>query len=121
MPEANETKTAEETAAAETPKKDSRIKVLASVPKDLKHPVDTSDEALKKAAGGKTIEQPRAEFIREMWATKHYDRGTITRMCRIFGDAPEMKYQIVFQATRGYEGGPEKKAEAPAAEALVEG
>jgi hypothetical protein len=102
--------------ATETPAKakDSRVVVLNSVPQTLSHPVDTSDENLKKLATGKVKSQPRAEFIREMWKTGNYDRGAITRMCRAFGQDPEMKYQIVFQATKGQEGGPAPKAAAPA-------
>ena len=102
-------------AATET-KKTSRAIVFAKVPATLTHPVDLSDESLAKLVGGKVKEQPRAEFIREMWATKNYDRSAITKMCRAFGDDAEMKYQIVFQATKGVEGGPAPKA-APASEA----
>ena len=95
------------------PKKDSRVVVLKSVPQTLSHPVDLGEENLKKLASGKVKEQGRAEFIREMWKTGNYDRGAITKMCRVFGQDPEMKYQIVFQATKGQEGGPAPKA-APA-------
>jgi len=105
---------AETAATAATPAKDSRIVVLKSVPATLSHPIDTSEDSLKKLAAGKTKEQGRADFIREMWKTGNYDRGTITRMCRAFGQDPEMKYQIVFQATKGQEGGPAPKAAAEA-------
>lgn len=106
-------------AATETPKADGRIKNLANVPEKMNHPVDTSDDNLKKLASGKTKSQARAEFIREMWATKQYDRSAITKMVRAFGDDPDVKYQIIFQATKGHEGGPAPKAAepAPAAEA----
>lgn len=107
----------EQTPAAATtpaPKKDSRAVVLTKVPETLKHPVDTGQENLAKLAAGKVKSQPRAEFIREMWGTKLYDRSAIRDMCRVFGDDPEMKYQIVFQATKGVEGGPAPKAAAPA-------
>ena len=111
---------AEETAAAPaTPAKDSRIVVLKSVPQTMTHPVDLGDENLKKLSTGRVKEQPRAEFIREMWKTGNYDRGAITKMCRAFGQDPEMKYQIVFQATKGQEGGPAPKAAAPAAAAAA--
>ncbi len=110
---------AEAAAAAteETPKAKTNVRVLSSVPATVSHPIDTSDDNLKKLSTGKVKSQPRAEFIREMWATKLYDRSAITKMCRAFGDDPEMKYQIVFQATKGVEGGPEPKAAAPAAAA----
>lgn len=104
------------TAEAAAPKTDSRVKVL-NVPEKLTHPVDVSDESLAKLAAGKTKAQPRAEFIREMWATTQYDRATILKMVRAFGDDPEVKYQIVFQATKGHEGGPAPKAAAEGAAA----
>lgn len=105
--------------AAETPKTDSRVKVL-NVPSTLTHPVDLSDENLKKLAGGKTKSQPRAEFIREMWATGNYSRSDILKMVRTFGDDPEVKYQIIFQATKGHEGGPAPKAAAEGETAAAE-
>ena len=100
-----------EAAAAETPKTDSRVKVL-NVPETLKHPIDLSEENLKKLAAGKTKTQPRAEFIRELWATRQYSRSDILKCVRVFGSDPEVKYQIIFQATKGHEGGPEAKAAA---------
>ena len=100
---------AEAAETEEAPKTDARIKILRNVPAKLNHPIDVTEENLEKLASGKTVEQPRAEFIREMWATTHYDRSAITKMCRAFGDDPEMKYQIVFQATKGHEGGPAPK------------
>jgi hypothetical protein len=104
-----------EATATEAPKTDGRIKTLANVPATLNHPVDTSAENLKKLASGKnTKAQPRAEFIREMWATKSYTRSQIRDMVAAFGDDPEVKYQIVFQATKGVEGGPAPQAAAPA-------
>jgi len=117
MTEATET-TAAATEAA--PAKDSRIVVLKSVPVKVNHPVDLSEESLKKLATGKTKEQPRAEFIREYWKLG-YSRSDITKLARAFGQDPEMKYQIVFQATKGVEGGPAPKAEAATEGAAVEG
>lgn len=108
-------------AATETPKADGRIKMLKKVPKgfaDMKHPIDLSDESLKKLASGKTEEVARAEFIRSAWATRQYDRSAITKMVRVFGEDPEVKYQIIFQATKGHEGGP---IAAPAAPSPAEG
>jgi hypothetical protein len=107
---AENTTEAAETAA--TPAKSSRAIVFNKVPEKLTHPLDVSDENLAKLASGKVKSQPRAEFIREMWGAG-YDRSTITKLCRAFGDDPEMKYQIVFQATKGVAGGPAPKA-APA-------
>lgn len=119
---------AEQTAAAataEAPKKDSRKIVLNKVPDALSGDsaslakagkIDTGAENLSKLASGKTHSEPRADFIRKMWATKQYDRSAITAMCRAFGDDAEMKYQIVFQATKGVEGGPEKTAATAPAE-----
>lgn len=104
----------EKDAATEAaPAKTSRAIVFTKVPATLSHPIDFSAENLKKLSEGKVKSQPRAEFIRELWAAK-YSRSQITAACRAFGDDPEMKYQIVFQATKGVEGGPAPKAEAPA-------
>jgi len=107
------------TTEGETPKKNSRAVILSKVPATFAHPVATDEASLKALSEGVTKEQARAEFIREMWATTHYSRSAIRDMCRVFGDDPEMKYQIVFQATRDVEGGPapKAKAEEPAAEA----
>ena len=96
--------------AAESPKTDSRVKVL-NVPETLKHPIALDADNLKKLAAGKTKAQPRAEFIREMWATRNYSRPDILAMVRTFGDDAEVKYQIIFQATKGHEGGPAPKTE----------
>lgn len=109
--------TAEAAAAATEEKKtDSRIKILKNVPKTLQGEqtakIDLSADNLKKLAGSNTVEVPRAEFIRNMWGSKLYTRSEITSMCRAFGDDPEMKYQIVFQATKGHEGGPAKQESA---------
>lgn len=110
--------TAATTEAA--PKKDSRAIILQSVPEKMNHPIDCGDENLKKLASGKVKSQARAEFIREMWGTRHYSRSQIRNMVATFGQDPEVKYQIVFQATKGVEGGPEAKVAAPAEEAAAE-
>jgi hypothetical protein len=104
-------------AAPAAKAKNSRAVTLTKVPEGVTHPIDTSEENLKKLAAGKVKSQPRAEFIREMWKTTNYTRSQIRDMCQVFGDDPEMKYQIVFQATKDVEGGPAPTAAAPAAAA----
>jgi hypothetical protein len=88
----------------EEKKVDSRIKVLENVPASLegeqKEKIDCSEENLKKLAGGKVVSEPRAAFIRRMAETGFYTRSELTEMCRVFGDNPELKYQIIFQATK---------------------
>jgi hypothetical protein len=113
MAKASDTPVAEtvvtETPAVEAPKVDGRVKTF-NVPATPSHPYtkESFDEALK----GETVAQKRADFIREYWATKHYDRATITTFVRAAAGDESIKYQIIFQATKGHEGGPEPKPKA---------
>lgn len=57
----------------------------------------------------------RVDYIRARWASKSVGRGDIAKeVSRLQGKT--VPYQIVFQATKGHEGGPVKAAEPKAAE-----
>jgi hypothetical protein len=60
-------------------------------------------------AGG----EPRADFIRRQWQSGQYTRREITDMVSK-AQGEEIAYQIVFQATKGVEGGPAPKTDAGA-------
>jgi hypothetical protein len=83
----------------------------------------TETAAAAPAADRRRIVLPngeaRADYIRRRWSEKA-SRSEITKEL----NTPELNpsgvkvpYQIVFQATKGKEGGPDPKVEAPAAEA----
>lgn len=104
---------AEVAAAPEAAKVDSRVKNVTR-PTTMTHPM--TPEAFTEALKGATEVQARAAFIRELWATKMYTRSQITALTRLAQGNPELKYQIIFQATKGQEGGePPKAVAAPAA------
>lgn len=61
----------------------------------------------------------RADFIRTAWKSRTVDRGGIRKEINRLNKATgqkEIPYQIVFQATKGHEGGPVAAPAAPAAE-----
>lgn len=103
--------TSETAAATATPAASRAISVRR--PKTMTHPM--SEEAFKAALDGETESQPRAAFIRELWATFQYTRSQITSLVRLAQGDPNVKYQIIFQATKGQEGGEPAKTPATAA------
>lgn len=120
--EAAETATAEATAAPEAPKADGRI-IKIKVPATATHPYTT--ESFAEALKGSTVEQSRAEFIREYALTGKYTRAELTVFTRLASglaaDDKALKYQIIFQATKGVDKSVwPVKAEAPKTEAAAE-
>lgn len=89
--------------------------------------VETAAEAAAATTGGggKSIvlklpdgsEMKRTDYIRRRWAEKA-SRSEITKevnelTAATFGpDAKKVPYQVIFAATKGYEGGPDKPATA---------
>lgn len=64
----------------------------------------------------------RTDYIRKRWSEDRVSRGEITKevnalTAATFGDdAKAVPYQVIFQATKGVEGGPKKEAAAPKSE-----
>lgn len=58
----------------------------------------------------------RTEYIRARWATKEVSRGEIAKEVSTL-QGVTVAYQIVFAATKGHEGGPDKVAKPEATEA----
>src|SRR5579859_1578145 len=85
---------------------------------DDRHRLVTLDSNYKGRDGSKV---KRTEFIRDCWQNLKWSRGAITkeinRLNKLSGDK-EIKYQIVFAATKGIAGGPAPSA-APAAPAAA--
>jgi len=101
-----------EGAAEAAPKADKRRIVLKGVGQTFGD-VATVDGNEVISLSGEKKDEPRADFIRRAWGTRQYTRRQITNtVSKLQGE--EIPYQIVFQATKGVEGGPEPKAEAPA-------
>lgn len=59
----------------------------------------------------------RVDWIRDVWRNKKHDRSAIKKMLNAMGD--NSPYQVVFQATKGVEGGPPKAAAQPAGDAAA--
>lgn len=116
---AKEDTKAAEVATDAAPAATSRA-ISVKAPVTINHPV--TPEAFEEALKGETRSLPRAEFIRELWKTRQYTRSQITALTRLAQGNPALKYQIIFQATKGQEGGePPKQAAAPAEAAPAEG
>lgn len=88
---------------------------------------DTAEKAPKGEKGTRAVmitneageQVKRLDYIRERWATKTVTRAQIKEEVSKLG-GKEIAYQIVFAATKGIEGGPDKVEKAPKAE-TVEG
>lgn len=107
------------TAAVEAPKTDARIKMV-KVPATASHPYTV--DSFKEALSGETVEQARAEFIREYALTNNYSRGELTSFTRLAAGDDSIKYQIIFQATKSISdkvSWPKKVEAAPAGEAAA--
>lgn len=89
--------------------------------KDKGAEVGAQTEASTSGAGGRAItltvdgkEVRRVDYIRDLWASGKLTRGEIRKKLKEEHNH-EVPYQIIFQATKGKEGGPAPKAEEPAA------
>jgi len=98
-----ETNAATEAAPATT---DSRS-VILTIPAD-----HVSRPHLALGDGENTVK--RQDYIKKLWASKQFTRGEIAKQLTELQGKP-VPYQIVFQATKGLDGGKPKEA-APAAE-----
>lgn len=88
---------AEAPAAAAAPASDSRSIILNGV----------------TLADGTKGSEARAAYIRRRWAAGA-SRSDILKEVRELQGKPDLKYQIIFQATKGHPGGPAPKTDAAA-------
>lgn len=77
----------------------------------------TTETAAATGAGGRAVtltvdgkEVRRVDYIRDLWASGKFSRGEIRKKLKEEHNH-EVPYQIIFQATKGKEGGPAPKVE----------